>query len=56
MEKKPEKGRKQGESMSVQMRSSRIVDRDRVMPPSLPMVFLGRSYVRAVRTPQFGPD
>ena len=51
MEKKPEKDREKRESMSAQMRSSRIVDHDRVMPPSLPMVFLVRSYVRAIRIP-----
>ena len=39
VEKKPEKDRKKRESMSAQIRSSRIVDCDRVMPPSLPMVF-----------------
>ena len=56
MEKKPERDRKKRESMSAPIRSSYIVDRDRVMPPSLPMVFLMRSYVRAGRTPQFGRD
>ena len=56
MEKKPEKDREKGESMSAQIRSSLIVGHDRVMLPSLPMVFLVCSYVRAVRTPQFGGD
>ena len=56
MEKKPEKDKKKSESMCVQGRSSRIMDHGLVMPPSLPMVFLVRSYVCAVRMPPLGRD
>ena len=42
--------------MCVQGRSSHIVDHSLVMPPSLLMVFLARSYVCAVRMPPFGQD
>ena len=51
-----EKDGKKRESMSAQIRLSRIVDHDQVMPPSLPMVFLVRSYVHAVRMPPLGRD
>ena len=54
MKKKPEKDEKKSESMCVRRRSSRIVDHNLVMPPSLPMVFSVRSYVRVVRMPPFG--
>ena len=37
--------------MRVRIGSSRIVDFVFSVPPSLPMVFLVRSYVRAVRMP-----
>ena len=40
--------------MGVQIRLSRIVDLILDMPPSLPMVFLVRSYVRAVHIPRLG--
>ena len=56
MEKKLEKDKKKSESMCVQGRSSRIVDHSLVMPPSLPMVFLVRSYARAIRMPRLGGD
>ena len=54
MEKKPEKDKKKRESMCAQVRSSHIMDHNRVMPPCLPMVFLVRHYVRAVRMPPLG--
>ena len=56
MEKKPEKDKKKSESMCVQGRSSRIMDHSLAMPPSLPMVFSVRSYVRAVRMLLLGWD
>jgi hypothetical protein len=40
--------------MEVRIGSSRTVDLMFSMPPSLPMVFLTRSYVRAVRMPLSG--
>ena len=55
--KEPEKiktRRKRWSNMLVRIGSSRIVDPMFSMPPSLPMVFLTRSYVRAVRMPLSG--
>ena len=46
--------KKEGENMKVRIGSSRTVDLMLSMPPSLPMVFLTRSYVRAVRMPLAG--
>ena len=40
--------------MEVRIGSSRTVDLVFSMPPSLPMVFLTRSYVRVVRMPLSG--
>ena len=48
--------KKKSKSMCVHERSSRIVDHCLVMPPSLPMVFLVHSYVRAVRMLPLGQD
>ena len=56
VKKKPEKDKKKSKSMCVQGRSSHIMDHSLVMPPSLPMVLLVRSYVRTVRMPPLGRD
>ena len=44
--------KKKGENVRVQIGSSRIVDFSCGVPPSLPMVSLVHSYVRAVCMPQ----
>ena len=46
--------RKEKGNVSVLIGSSRIVDIVLIMPPSFPMVFLVRNYVRVVHMPQFG--
>ena len=46
--------RKKRKNMRVRIGSSRIVDFVFSVPPSLPMVSLLHSYVRAVRMPQSG--
>ena len=43
--------KKKGENMRVRIGSSLIEDLVFIVPPSLPMVSLVRSYVRAVRMP-----
>ena len=42
--------------MCVRERSSRIADHKLAMPPSMPMVFLVRSYVRAAQMPPLDRD
>ena len=56
MEKEPEKEKGNSESKYVRERSTRIVDHKVGMPPSVPMVFSVRSYVRAVRMPPLNRD
>ena len=50
---KKKKENKKG-NVSVMIGSSRIVDIVLIMPPSFPMVFLVRNYVRVVHMPQSG--